>query len=511
MKSRRSLAGAQYPSPRAAPARSVVSDPLFPPLGELFDWRGPFLVPALVLLIARVAYAYFLPTAAEDAFITFRYARHLASGHGLVFNPGERVMGFTSPLWAIWMALGFASHVNAVLWSRVASILADFVTLLVVVGLLRRSVSDAAARCFGAFFAAWPCFPAIATSGLECSAMLMLLALASALVARGSAGAIPALALLAVSRPEGLAAAALLALFARRRHALLAAGLTALLLTPLALYFGTIVPQSVHAKSQVYGMPGPAGGVIWWTWLLPRPFDRVSKPIEPLYLVTLAIIFTPAAIAGAIRLGRERRGALALFVIAALGMWAGYSLIGVAYFYWYLLAPLAGLSVLAAIGLPSLVKSRLLYASIAVFVALACVDGVPAYFARANVEFFGFGGAARYLYEHARPGEKAMLEPIGIIGFSCPLVIVDEVGLVSPQVAKRRLGGPGWYADIVASERPDWLVTRASLLSKGEPLAGAGAPFRDAVERTAVLDRYVVVDTVEASRVYAALVILRRR
>lgn len=32
----------------------------------------------------------------EDAFISFRYARNLVDGHGLVFNPGERVEGYTN-------------------------------------------------------------------------------------------------------------------------------------------------------------------------------------------------------------------------------------------------------------------------------------------------------------------------------------------------------------------------------------------------------------------------------
>jgi hypothetical protein len=36
----------------------------------------------------------------DDAYITFRYAENLVRGHGLVFNPGERVLGTTAPLWA---------------------------------------------------------------------------------------------------------------------------------------------------------------------------------------------------------------------------------------------------------------------------------------------------------------------------------------------------------------------------------------------------------------------------
>ena len=50
-------------------------------------------------------------------------------------------------------------------------------------------------------------------------------------------------------------------------------------------------------------------------------------------------------------------------------------------------------------------------------------------------------------------------------------MVVDEVGLVSPAVAKRRLQGPGWYADVAGAERPDWMVTRRAAIT------GAGYGF----------------------------------
>ena len=34
----------------------------------------------------------------EDAFIVLRYARNLAAGQGFTYNPGERVLGVTTPL-----------------------------------------------------------------------------------------------------------------------------------------------------------------------------------------------------------------------------------------------------------------------------------------------------------------------------------------------------------------------------------------------------------------------------
>lgn len=40
----------------------------------------------------------------DDAWISFRYADHLVQGHGLVWNPGERVEGYTNFLWVMVMA-----------------------------------------------------------------------------------------------------------------------------------------------------------------------------------------------------------------------------------------------------------------------------------------------------------------------------------------------------------------------------------------------------------------------
>lgn len=41
----------------------------------------------------------------DDAMISMRYARQFAMGNGLVWNPGERVEGYTNFLWTLYMAL----------------------------------------------------------------------------------------------------------------------------------------------------------------------------------------------------------------------------------------------------------------------------------------------------------------------------------------------------------------------------------------------------------------------
>jgi arabinofuranosyltransferase len=59
----------------------------------------------------------------DDAFISFRYAANLVTGHGLVFNIGERVEGYTNFLWTVLMALFMKLGLDILLTSRVAGIL----------------------------------------------------------------------------------------------------------------------------------------------------------------------------------------------------------------------------------------------------------------------------------------------------------------------------------------------------------------------------------------------------
>src|SRR5688572_11448166 len=50
------------------------------------------------------------PNTVDDAYITFRYARNIATGVGFVYNAGERVLGTTTPAYALLLAL--ASRVS---------------------------------------------------------------------------------------------------------------------------------------------------------------------------------------------------------------------------------------------------------------------------------------------------------------------------------------------------------------------------------------------------------------
>jgi hypothetical protein len=62
------------------------------------------LVALLVLLALGLARAAALAWVCDDSFISIRYAQNLLDGHGLVYNAGERVEGYTNLLWTLLLA-----------------------------------------------------------------------------------------------------------------------------------------------------------------------------------------------------------------------------------------------------------------------------------------------------------------------------------------------------------------------------------------------------------------------
>jgi len=61
-----------------------------------------FVLPALISLVQMIRLS---PHTTDDAYISYRYARNLAEGLGLVYNEGQRIEGYTNFLWTVVLAL----------------------------------------------------------------------------------------------------------------------------------------------------------------------------------------------------------------------------------------------------------------------------------------------------------------------------------------------------------------------------------------------------------------------
>jgi len=192
-------------------------------------------------------------TPVDDAFISFRYARHLASGHGLVFNPNEiPVEGYSSLAWVLILAAGARLGLALPALSQILGFLFGTGTLLV---LARRSVLAAAGLV--------ACLPWLyhSLNGLETCLMAFLVTILTVIPQdtprRRAIGHVVA-ALLVLTRPEGLLCVlvwtAAVHLADRRLHrhaigqALTALGVFAAQLAFRLAYHGDWIANSARAK-----------------------------------------------------------------------------------------------------------------------------------------------------------------------------------------------------------------------------------------------------------------------
>lgn len=67
----------------------------------------------------------------DDAFITFRYVKNIIEGNGLVFNPGERVEGYTNFLWTMILTIPAYLKIDIIDVSQFLSVFFGVLILLV--------------------------------------------------------------------------------------------------------------------------------------------------------------------------------------------------------------------------------------------------------------------------------------------------------------------------------------------------------------------------------------------
>jgi hypothetical protein len=129
------------------------------------------LAPAVLLGLVVLAWlAAHLDFLVDDAFITFRYAKHLADGHGLVWNIGEHppIEGFSNFGWVLFCTALEKLGADPALWTRIAGIVSAAVLVALVARLASTRFSDGSTTLWtAAFVASLPPLAMWATGGLE--------------------------------------------------------------------------------------------------------------------------------------------------------------------------------------------------------------------------------------------------------------------------------------------------------------------------------------------------------
>ncbi len=147
----------------------------------------------------------------DDAYISLRYARNLVEGHGLVFNPGERVEGYSNFTWTLLLALFLKLGAPAVAAATWLGVMFGAATVFVAAKFTRglegrwgpAAVGTALVVAGSSAFALW------STAGLETALFAFLVTaglergLAPGLSSRARAVGAVLLLLAALTRPDG--------------------------------------------------------------------------------------------------------------------------------------------------------------------------------------------------------------------------------------------------------------------------------------------------------------------
>lgn len=434
----------------------------------------------------------------DDFFITYRYARNLASGDGFTYNAGERVFGLTDPGLGLLLAAAHGLARVDVAW------LANALFGLCLTGLGLLLAGEA--RTGRALVATVVASTAIVASSLlwanpgAAAAPVLLLLAGSARIAGRHPTLAGLLAGLAVwVRPDagiGLLALGALLVFERRRlpvrYLAAAAGIVALGLVLAALYFGQPFPNTLGAKlDMASAAESPATHLRFWA----RAAVPLGRHLGSRYLLWIAPALVGAAIAW-------RAGGRAARVVLAqgVGIAVAYTLLGVPFFGWYLIpcvvALLLGLASFCLYAPLLLPDRRWRWAATLLLLGLAFWQPVGAAVSAARSRgetgrAAGYRSAGDWIRRHTPPSASIAAVEIGVLGYASERPVLDLMGLVSPWVrpfvtrndflgALRRqptdlvLTRPGGRLESVTSSR--WFRRRYSEVYRSEERGPGGRP-----------------------------------
>ncbi len=403
---------------------------------ETFPASSWLTVALVVAVFAALVFSFGL-SIHDDAFISFRYARNLADGHGLVFNPGERVEGYTNFSWTVLFAAVMALGLNPLSAAPVLGVLAG-AGALVATGALVRPAGRAGIVGL-VVLGTNASFALEAAQGLETCLFSALVGAAVVLRCReldggrvGGAGLICGLAVL--TRPEGALVFAILEgvpwvmrSTTVRERLPSALGFAACFVPHMAFrvsFYGDVVPNTFHAK---------VSGV------------EHGDPTYVLAFLKRHTAWVALAVVGAwVELRRARvRGAMLIALCAA---WFAYQLyVGGDYkpsfrFLAPVFVPLAALAASAVAWAGTRLGHR-----VAIAAALAALVGQDAVMTWPSHQWYASEHrrmmderllAGAFLREHYGPDVWVATHSIGAVPYASMQPTIDMWGLTDAHIAR---------------------------------------------------------------------------
>jgi len=416
------------------------------------------------LLIPLLAFGVRLipgPRTIDDAYITFRYARNLLDGHGLVYNPGELVLGTTTPLFALLLsALGIPIGGSEAAFPAIALIVsaaADAATAYLLIRMGSRLGSTAAGVATALIWAVHPWSVTFAIGGMETSLFVALLSATfylhlsgQPIMAAGTGG------LALMTRPDALIFLApifidrvLVTLRKEENTRKLGWQEAASFSAPVGMWivFSTLtydspIPQSLFAKAVAYQLP-PSAGLVRLLQHYATPFIW-HEILGTAWIAVGLILYPTLFVIGALLAVRTTRHAWPLFVYPWIYLLA-YSIVNPLLFRWYLVPPMPLYMLGIYLGGARLSRDLRRRFPIALLALLGLIGPLSAWTFRPDhgptrpapemafirLELL-YARAAQLLSYRMQPGDVLAAADIGTLGYHVPGEILDLLGLVSP-------------------------------------------------------------------------------
>ncbi len=457
-------------------------------------------VSSQILPIVIVVLSIFLrlnagPRTIDDSFITYRYARNILAGNGFVFNPGEQVLGTTTPFYTLLLTvlaipLG-GTTANFPLISLWLNAIADGATclLLYLFGIKFHSTQLGVASSLA--FALAPYSVTFSIGGLETSIyVLLLLGLVNSYVNERLEWAAFLAALAFLTRPDSVLLISLIAIdffintftknklidkkiqprnlqlhevYRYLRPALIFVLPCAAWLLFAYLYFGSFFLNSVTAKALAYRLPENSA--------LIRLIQHYATPfVEDLtfdkYGIAIGLFLYPSfALFGGLQFYRKSKRATPLIIFPWLYLIV-FAIANPLIFRWYLTPPIPFYFLCIFMGIITfweqfcnLIRtksSRITYLLKPIIVAntiilptlliLPAWDFHPSHgpnrlapqMAYIEVELH-YQEAAKFLRSNFKKAPQDIIlaaGDVGVLGYFTESYILDTVGLNSPQTLR---------------------------------------------------------------------------
>ena len=466
---------------------------------------------AMAAVLVPLLYILYTGHIWEDFFITFKFSRNLAEGNGLVYEPGIRVHGFTSPLGVLLPALCYLfspdrTYAGAIWLFRILFCIPAFVGggyFIIRIFLNKQNAKQAKVLKIAAVIAA--IFYLVETksvifsvNGMETALMLLFLAWAFFLLLQGirRKWLLTGIAWggLMWSRPDSCVYVAALMLtilvFAENRQQSLIGIIKAALVTTVVylpwfawtwIYYGTPVPHTITAKGSRLLSGGVLQFLVRWyehtSWVFAPVYPQFGgwPKIIAIFAAFLSIFCFFYWMIPAKKIAENNPDNLAQiaktgsFFFFLMSFYLGFMTFP---YPWYF-PPVAMVGCITITAGTFQLFKRLkdeprrihypLFINTVILILCAFIFVMTSFQMRIQqniIENKNRTEIGKWLKNNKKPGDRIFLEPLGYVGYFSEGKMLDYPGLCSPEVVKLLKEKKLNRATVIPELKPDWLVLR---------------------------------------------------